>query len=71
MRLDRQLALHKVWEASDCVPGVVEVLRELPDAVWARHDDVRALARELAATLADNDTDEDELVLVLERWAQP
>lgn len=70
MKLDRQLAVHKVWEASDCVPGVVDVLRALPEEVWARHDSVRDLASAVAADLRANDTDEDDLVLVLERWVE-
>ncbi|MDP1818597.1 MAG: hypothetical protein Q8K58_01720 [Acidimicrobiales bacterium] len=67
MNINRELVMHRVWEASDCVPGVVDVLRELSEDTWARYG-LYDLARRLGPQLRAHGSDEDDFVVVLERW---
>ena len=65
---DRELVRHRVWEASDCVPGVCQVLGEVTEEEWRAVSDLRSLAFAHRSGLAANGTDEDEFVLVTTRW---
>ena len=68
MTSDRDLVRHRVWEASDCVPGVCEVLAEITEEEWRTVSDLRSLAYAHRSDLAARGTDEDEFVLVTTRW---
>ena len=62
------LVRHRVWEASDCVPGVCEVLAGISEEEWRGVADLASLATAYRVDLAANGTDEDEFVLVTSRW---
>jgi hypothetical protein len=68
MRADRELVRHRVWEASDCVPGVCEVLGVITEREWEAAPDLRSLAMAHRSDLTAEGTDEDEFVLVISRW---
>jgi hypothetical protein len=67
---ERELIRHRVWEASDCVPGVCDVLAAVSDEEWRTVPDLWTLAAAHRSDLARHGTDEDEFVLVTARWSE-
>ena len=69
MNGERELLRHRVWEASDCVPGVCDLLAAVTDEEWRAAPDLRTLAAAHRMDLVRHGTDEEEFVLVTARWA--